>query len=246
MAMNMAMNMAMIKATNKCYTPTPYPCLWNLKPSSLFEFRLRPEVPIVSMVPLKLPKNKIEGLLFMVTLDQQNTLSNSKCLFQNKLSPIIKFAKHNLWFTSLIKYNSKNFLKEKVGKEDHSFVLLYSSFLRELMVESIQTPEQLYNFLIDFAKNHNDKKLLWLFTLLKTNNLNGVIDYTNTIEIFVAAVESFVSFDNTPTKAVEHALKSSNNLYKTFLLSMIGSSYGKDFYSSLPDHDLSNFAAKFL
>jgi hypothetical protein len=187
------------------------------------------------MVKSNLPRNKIEGLIFMVCMDQRNTIENTKFMLDNALNET-KISMENLWFTSLIKYSDPKFALQKVEEKQALFALLYSSFLRELMVESIQTPEDLYSWLVKFATNHKNKKMLWLFTILKhtgKNQFPDVLDLSNALEVFVLALQTFIIFDNNPTQVVEKALQSTNQLYKTFLLSMVGASYGNDYTKNL-------------
>jgi hypothetical protein len=190
----------------------------------------------ITLSPLDLPKNKIESLIFMVSLDHKNTFFNTKLLIDNALNTTTKLSLHNLWFTALIKYSDENFILQKLEQCSESlvpFIKMYSSLLRELMVESIQTPEQLYTWLIDYAKTHKNKKFLWLFSILKfakKEQFYDILDLTNEIEIFTVALQTFIEYDNNPTIVVEKAIQSTNSLYKTFLLSMVGASYGKEFY----------------
>jgi hypothetical protein len=201
----------------------------------------------VTLIPLNLPRNKIEGLIFMVSLDQQNTLLSTEKLIDNMFNPT-KFSSYNLWFTSLIKYSDEKFYLQKVEENHITFTLLYSSLLRELMLESIRTPQQLYKWLIDFAKTHKNKKMLWLFTILKfaeKNQIQDILDGTNEIEVFVWSLQTFVQYDDNPSVVVDLALQSTNHLYKTFLLSLVGASYGKEFYPSVKNEKLHELVAKF-
>jgi hypothetical protein len=203
----------------------------------------------LTLVPLDLPVKKIEGLIFMVSLDQKNTLASTSSLLENVFNPSIKFSSENMWFTSLVKYSDEKFALEKVNETMVSFALLYSSLLRELMVETIHTPEELYTWLIDFAMTQKNKKMLWLFTILKyagVNKFHDILDMTNELEVFVWALQSFIRFDNNPRQAVETAQQSTNQLFKTFLLSMVGASYGKEFYPTISlNNDMANLITKF-
>jgi hypothetical protein len=203
----------------------------------------------LTLVPLDLPVKKIEGLIFMVSLDQKNTLASTSSLLENVFNPSIKFSSENMWFTSLVKYSDEKFALEKVNETMVSFALLYSSLLRELMVETIHTPEELYTWLIDFAMTQKNKKMLWLFTILKyagVNKFHDILDMTNELEVFVWALQSFIRFDNNPRQAVETAQQSTNQLFKTFLLSMVGASYGKEFYPTISlNNDMTNLITKF-
>jgi hypothetical protein len=202
----------------------------------------------LTLLPLNLPKNKIEGLIFMVSLDQQNTIANTETLLDNVFNQT-KFSSNNLWFTSLIKYSDEKFALQKIDENHISFALLYSTLLRELMVESIRTPQELYTWLINFAKTNKNKKMLWLFTILKfaeKNQFEDILDMSNNIEVFVWALQTFIQYDNDPANVTTLALQSTNNLYKTFLLSMIGASYGKEFYTSVEtNNNLSDLVTKF-
>ena len=202
----------------------------------------------MTLIPLNLPVKKIEGLIFMVSLDQKNTLASTSSLLENVFNTSIKFSSENLWFTSLIKYSDEKFALQKVNETMVSFALLYSSLLRELMVETIHTAEELHTWLIDFATTQKNKKMLWLFTILKyagVNKFYDILDMTNELEVFVWALQSFIRFDNNPRQAVENALQSTNNLYKTFLLSMVGASYGKEFYPTISlNNDMANLITK--
>jgi hypothetical protein len=203
----------------------------------------------LTLVPLDLPVKKIEGLIFMVSLDQKNTLASTSSLLENVFNPSIKFSSENMWFTSLVKYSDEKFALEKVNETMVSFALLYSSLLRELMVETIHTPEELYTWLIDFAMTQKNKKMLWLFTILKyagVNKFHDILDMTNELEVFVWALQSFIRFDNNPRQAVETAQQSTNQLFKTFLLSMVGASYGKEFYPTISlNNEMANLITKF-
>lgn len=182
-----------------------------------------------TLIALNLPKNKMEGLIYMVCLDQKQTFENIKHMFDNVFNINVKYSIENLWFTSLIKYSGENFILNKVESQHVAFANLYSSLLRELMVENIQNPEQLYTWLINFAKKEKNKKMLWLFTILKnsgTTNFDDIIDPTNGLEVFALSLQTFIQYDNDPTLATQKALLSTNVLYKTFLLSLIGASYG--------------------
>ncbi|CCV01875.1 hypothetical protein IIV22A_031R [Invertebrate iridescent virus 22] len=195
----------------------------------------------LTLEPLNLPKNKIEGLIFMVCLDQQNTLLKTKYLLENVFNSDVKFSIENLWLTSLIKYSNNKFALQKVEEKQILLAKLYSSLLRELMVETIQTPDQLYSYLLNFAKSSKSKKMLWLFTILKyakPNEFTDLLDMTNEIEVFALALHSFIVEDNNPLKAMEKATTSPHVLYKTFLLSMVGASYGKEFLQSTNKNEL--------
>jgi hypothetical protein len=117
------------------------------------------------------------------------------------------------------------------------------------MVETIHTPEELYTWLIDCAMTQKNKKMLWLFTILKyagVNKFHDILDMTNELEVFVWALQSFIRFDNNPRQAVETAQQSTNQLFKTFLLSMVGASYGKEFYPTISlNNDMTNLITKF-
>jgi hypothetical protein len=185
----------------------------------------------ITLVNLNLPKNKMEGLIFMVCLDQNHTISSITHMLNNIFDVNTKFSIENLWFLSLIKYSDEKFLLNKVPENHLSFAILYSCLLRELMIEHIQTPEQLYVWLIDFAKNIKNKKMLWLFTILKksgTTKFEDILDLTNGLEVFAVALQTFIQYDNNPTYVVKHALQSTNTIYKIFLLSLTGASYGKN------------------
>jgi hypothetical protein len=203
----------------------------------------------LTLLPLNLPKNKIEGLIFMVSLDQQNTILKTETLINNVFNQT-KFSSSDLWFTSLIKYSDDKFALQKIDEKHISFALLYSTLLREFMIESIRTPQELYTWLINFAKTNKNKKMLWLFTILKfaeKNQFEDILDMSNNVEVFVMALQTFIRYDNDPSNVVTLALQSTNNLYKTFLLSMVGASYGKEFYkqTSITDSNLFDLVAKF-
>ena len=203
----------------------------------------------LTLLPLNLPKNKIEGLIFMVSLGQQNTILKTETLLNNVFNQT-KFSSSDLWFTSLIKYSDDKFVLQKIDENHISFALLYSTLLREFMIESIRTPQELYTWLINFAKTNKNKKMLWLFTILKfaeKNQFEDILDMSNNVEVFVMALQTFIRYDNDPSNVVTLALQSTNNLYKTFLLSMVGASYGKEFYKqiTITDSNLSDLVAKF-
>ena len=203
----------------------------------------------VNLVELNLPKNKIEGLIFMVSLDQKNTLFNTKSMIENAFTKTV-LPIENLWFNALVKYSDEKFILQRVNENHVQFSLLYSSLLRELMVESINTPDQLYSWLLDFAKIQKNRKMLWLFSILKlssTNQFYDILDLTNALEVFVWALHTFILTDNKPTETVELAKQSSNSLYKTFLLSMVGASYGRSFMSlnGQTNQDLTDLVSKF-
>jgi hypothetical protein len=188
----------------------------------------------INLEPLKLPKNKVKGLLFMVSLNQQNTLDNSKLLISNVFNPTLKFDLNSLWFTSLIKFSDPNFLEKKVDQDLLLFSKLFSCLLKNLMVESIQTPEQLYEWLVEKATKLKSKRMLLLFTLLersRSKSFDDILNLTNPLDALVSALHLFIQFDNNPTKVVKHALECVHLTRKTFLLAMVGSSYGKDFLS---------------
>ena len=179
-----------------------------------------------------LPKNKTEALIFMTCLDQKNSIENTKKMIDNTFNES-KISIENLWFTSLI---DSKLIELKVDAKYKLFATLYSSFLKELMVESVQSAEDVYSWLLRFAHNHKDQKMLWLFTILKyvgNGDFPNVLDLSNELEVFVLALQTFLTFDNRPTQLVEKAIKSTNQLYKTFLLSMVGASYGSEYSRSL-------------
>jgi hypothetical protein len=199
----------------------------------------------ISLKPLSLPRNKIEGLLFMVSLDQKHSLENSKNMLDNILKENVKLEVTSLWFLSLVSFSDPSFIMKKVNC-DQSFVKMYCSLLQSLMFESIQTPEHLFEWL---KINSTTKKMLWLLKLLKFSkgeSFDDILDGGNEIEMFFSALNVFIKYDNNPTKAVEEALKSTNVLHKTFLLSMIGASYGKDFYYKEYNPYLTEMASRFI
>ena len=201
----------------------PVKSLSNSSSQTVFDCSTQP-----TLVDLSLPRFKVEGVISMVSLDQKHEIFNIKNMLENACNSSIKFSIENLWFLSLIKYSNDSFLEKKVDSKHILFATMYSELLRDLMVEKLVTPNQLYTWLLDFAKKHNNKKMLWLFTILKNcDKFDDILNLDNELEVFVMALHTFVKYDNDAEKAVENALKSFNPLYKTFLLSLIGASYGR-------------------
>jgi hypothetical protein len=185
------------------------------------------EIEDVHLVPINLPRNKIEGLLNMMVLEFKCQEWDIQNMIDNILKPV-KISTEDLWFMSFIKYSNKNFVSNKVNENFILFTSLYSDVLRSLMIEKIKEPKDLYTFLNNFARKKKNKKMLWLFTILEyaKEQLENILDETNILEMFVLAVATFIEYDNKPVEAIDQCLKSKNTLYKTCLLSMVGASYG--------------------
>ena len=181
----------------------------------------------------------------MVKLGTKNTVENLKIfledVYQNydeecEENTDDEFDYNNSWYNCLV---NDVCVDKKINPTALDFNTLYSSILRELMFETIKTPDELYTRLMDFATDRDNKKMRLLFTCLKfadDSGLRHVLDMSDGLDVFVSALRTFIKFDNAPIQAVELALKSENILYKTFLLSLIGSSYGK-IYSEKPVDD---------
>jgi hypothetical protein len=156
-------------------------------------------------------------------MDKRNSLANTKFVLRKNTT---NFSIENLWIGALKNEDDD----EKCANTFDLFSFLYRSLLRELMVESIQTPTQLYTWLIKFAQKYKNKKMLWLFTLLKyakDESLNDILDQTNCLEVFALALQTFIKYDNRPVQLTAQVLKEPYSLYKTLLLSLVGASYGK-------------------
>jgi hypothetical protein len=162
----------------------------------------------------------------MVCMDKKNSLANTKFVLEKNITNL---SIENLWIGALKNEHLDEDIKYTNTFELFSF--LYRSLLRELMVESIQTPTQLYTWLINFAQKYKNKKMLWLFTLLKYTNdsssFNDILDRTNCLEVFALALQTFIKYDNRPVQLTVQILKEPYSLYKTLLLSLVGASYGK-------------------
>ncbi|AHL67559.1 hypothetical protein DH26_gp066 [Chloriridovirus anopheles1] len=167
-----------------------------------------------------LPKHKIEGVLNMVNFEIKNILEE----------PIDFEA--NLWLHSF--GNSSSVLKGL----DRVYVLL----LKELMLESIKTPADLYKFLFD---NAISKKMTFLVKLLelaaeKNFEQNGdiapLLNMDDKLETFILALQTFIQFEDKPCLALEKARATQNENYKLFLLTFVGASYGCNWIN--PEHRL--------
>ena len=182
---------------------------------------------------LKLPKNKIEGLVFMVCLDKKNTVAYTNYMLSSCLS--LKHSKYepdSLWFLSLVELSDQTFLLNKIDEHNRPFAVLYSRLLRELMNETIQTPQELYSWLLKTARELTNDRMVLLFALLKfakDQSLDDILNKSDCLEMFVLALQQFIKYDNNPIEVFKNALRDTkhDSLYKTFLLSLIGASYGK-------------------
>lgn len=181
---------------------------------------------------LKLPKNKIEGLVFMVCLDKKNTVAYTNYMLSSCLSLSSKYEPDSLWFLSLVELSDQTFLFNKIDEHNRPFAVLYSKLLRELMNETIQTPQELYSWLLKTARELTNDRMVLLFALLKfakDQSLDDILNKSDCLEMFVLALQQFIKYDNNPIEVFKNALQDTkyDNLYKTFLLSLIGASYGK-------------------
>lgn len=182
---------------------------------------------------LKLPKNKIEGLVFMVCLDKKNTVAYTNYMLSSCLSlEHSKYEPDNLWFLSLVELSDQTFLLNKIDEHNRPFAVLYSRLLRELMNETIQTPQELYSWLLKTARELTNDRMVLLFALLKfakDQSLDDILNKSDCLEMFVLALQQFIKYDNNPIEVFKNALQDTkpDSLYKTFLLSLIGASYGK-------------------
>ena len=180
---------------------------------------------------LKLPKNKIEGLVFMVCLDKKNTVAYTNYMLSSCLS-VSKYEPDSLWFLSLVELSDQTFLLNKIDEHNRPFAVLYSRLLRELMNETIQTPQELYSWLLKTARELTNDRMVLLFALLKfakDQSLDDILNKSDCLEMFVLALQQFIKYDNNPIEVFKNALQDTkhDSLYKTFLLSLIGASYGK-------------------
>ena len=181
---------------------------------------------------LKLPKNKIEGLVFMVCLDKKNTVAYTNDMLSSCLSLKSKYEPDSLWFLSLVELSDQTFLLNKIDEHNRPFAVLYSRLLRELMNETIQTPQELYSWLLKTARELTNDRMVLLFALLKfakDQSLDDILNKPDCLEMFVLALQQFIKYDNNPIEVFKNALQDTkhDSLYKTFLLSLIGASYGK-------------------
>jgi hypothetical protein len=178
---------------------------------------------------LNMPKEKIMGLISMVCLDHAQSFEKVCYSIKNLVDVDHKFAGTNLWMCALVEYSECTVKQRKVGVELADFENLYSSLLQILMLETVHESDQLYDWLLCYSRNQKNKKLLWLFTILKyakDNDISDVLEVDDPTQMLALAVQKFLSCDNNPTKAVELALGSTNSLFRTFLLALVGASYG--------------------
>lgn len=182
---------------------------------------------------LKLPKNKIEGLVFMVCLDKKNTVAYTNHMLSSCLSlNVSKYEPDRLWFLSLVELSDQTFLLNKIDEHNRPFAVLYSRLLRELMNETIATPQELYSWLLKTARELTNDRMVLLFALLKfakDQSLDDFLNKSECLDMFVLALQQFIKYDNNPIEVFKNALQDTkhDSLYKTFLLSLIGASYGK-------------------
>lgn len=179
---------------------------------------------------LKLPKNKIEGLVFMVCLDKKNTVAYTNYMLSSCLS--LKYEPDSLWFLSLVELSDQTFLLNNIDEHNRPFAVLYSRLLRELMNETIETPQELYSWLLKTARELTNDRMVLLFALLKfakDQSLDDILNKSDCLDMFVLALQQFIKYDNNPIEVFKNALQDTkhDSLYKTFLLSLIGASYGK-------------------
>ena len=151
----------------------------------------------------------------------------SSCLSLNS-----KYEPDSLWFLSLVELSDQTFLLNKIDEHNRPFAVLYSRLLRELMNETIQTPQELYSWLLKTARELTNDRMVLLFALLKfakDQSLDDILNKSDCLEMFVLALQQFIKYDNNPIEVFKNALQDTkyDNLYKTFLLSLIGASYGK-------------------
>jgi hypothetical protein len=100
------------------------------------------------------------------------------------------------------------------------------------MNETIQTPQELYSWLLKTARELTNDRMVLLFALLKfakDQSLDDILNKSDCLEMFVLALQQFIKYDNNPIEVFKNALQDTkhDSLYKTFLLSLIGASYGK-------------------
>ena len=182
---------------------------------------------------LKLPKNKIEGLVFMVCLDKKNTVAYTNYMLSSCLSlNVSKYEPDSLWFLSLVELSDQTFLLNKIDEHNRPFAVLYSRLLRELMNETIETPQELYSWLLKTARELTNDRMVLLFALLKfakDQSLDDILNKSDCLDMFVLTLQQFNKYDNSPIEVFKNALQDTkhDSLYKTFLLSLIGASYGK-------------------
>jgi hypothetical protein len=174
-----------------------------------------------------LPTNKIEAMLRIHTSDCSDT---AKVLL-NAFTTVNKTDLESLWIVAIVPE-----LYQKVPLQHKTICSLYIALLRELMFEHIQTPTQLYEWLIKFVENNALGAHLHLatevFGMLERWVLEhgdqplGVGLLEDVFGAFVWALQTFIVYDNCPHLAFDAVRNSTNPIYKTFLRSFIGASYG--------------------
>jgi hypothetical protein len=125
---------------------------------------------------LDMPKEKIMGLISMVCLDHAQSFEKVCYSIKNLVDVDHKFVPANLWMCALVEYSECTVKQRKVGVELADFENLYSSLLQILMLETVHESDQLYDWLLGYSRNQKNKKLLWLFTILKYAKDNDISD----------------------------------------------------------------------
>jgi len=128
--------------------------------------------------------------------------------------------------------NSKSNFNDKWLKrvDDPQFVKFYLTLLKELILETIVSKDQLYEFLITYSKKVNNREMFWLFTILKSGVAisDFLLNKFGYLESLALALETFIKNNGDPKTTSENmSVVSDNALYKTFTLSLIGARSGK-------------------
>jgi hypothetical protein len=174
-----------------------------------------------------LPTNKIEAML---RIHASDCSSDTTKVLLNAFTTVNKIDLESLWIVAIVPE-----LYEKVPLQHKTICSLYIALLRELMFEHIQTPTQLYEWLIKFVENNALGAHLLateVFGMLERWVLEhgdqplGVGLLEDVFGAFVWALQTFIVYDNCPHLAFDAVRNSTNPIYKTFLRSFIGASYG--------------------
>lgn len=126
--------------------------------------------------------------------------------------------------------------KAAYTEEWADFALVYVFLIRELMAETIQTPTQLFAFLLETANILGNQKMTWLFQLVRLNTRrptepwedNDAILNTRSddpLELLGSALQVFVQFDNRSLDAIKASSTISGGA-TVLLHTLIASSYG--------------------
>jgi hypothetical protein len=242
--------------TFKATMPTPTPTMFSATPN-FAETRTTPAAPFTfkatsapvttpvttlnfeSVVPVtqlldwkKSSHPKIKGLILLMSVDPVNSFESMNNAITNHV-----FSVENIWTIGL--FDEPKTFTGVINGVDSSLVKLLHNLMDQLMVESIQTPDQLFSWLQCFAVKHDNKQMLCLFALLKLNlseeDFLRVVNPHTHLEHLTWALHTFVRYDNFPVKTLEHVVKSDNSLYKTFALTLVGSSYHLSFCENTKD-----------